>query len=69
VVALAPEGILVRAGEGCLLLARVQPEGKRPMAAADFARGARLDPGARLGPPDRGAPGGPPALSHERRQR
>lgn len=51
VVGLEPGGILVRAGEGCLLLTRVQPEGKRPMSAADFARGARLDPGARLGPP------------------
>ena len=53
VVGLEPGGILVRAGEGCLLLTRVQPEGKRPMSAADFARGARLDPGARLGPPGR----------------
>jgi methionyl-tRNA formyltransferase len=69
VVALAPEGILVRAGEGCLLLTRVQAEGKRPMAAADFARGARLDPGARLGPPDRGGPGEPPAPGHERAER
>ncbi len=55
VVGLEPQGILVRAGEGCLLLTRVQPEGKRPMSGADFARGARLDPGARLGPPNSGS--------------
>ncbi len=51
VVGLEPAGIVVRAGEGCLLLTRVQPEGKRPMSAADFARGARLERGDRLGPP------------------
>ena len=50
-VDLEPAGILVRAGEGCLLLTQVQPEGKRPMGAADFARGARLERGDRLGSP------------------
>ncbi|MCU1503808.1 MAG: fmt, partial [Ilumatobacteraceae bacterium] len=34
---------------GGVRLVRVQPEGKGPMAFADFARGARLDPGERLG--------------------
>ncbi len=52
VAGLEPAGILVRAGAGCLLLTQVQPEGKRPMRAADFARGARLDRGARLGAPN-----------------
>ena len=51
VVGFEAAGILVRAGEGCLLLTQVQPEGKRPMSAADFGRGARLERGARLGPP------------------
>jgi methionyl-tRNA formyltransferase len=35
---------------GGLRLVRVQPEGKPPMAFADFARGARPSPGERLGP-------------------
>ena len=34
---------------GGLRLVRVQPEGKAPMAWADFARGARPAPGERLG--------------------
>ena len=45
------KGILVRAGRGCLLLTQVQPEGKRPMGGADFARGARLAPGEPFGAP------------------
>jgi len=51
VVGFESAGVLVRAGEGCLLLAQVQPEGKRPMNAGDFARGARLERGDRLGSP------------------
>lgn len=34
---------------GVVRLVRVQPEGKGPMAFSDFARGARLAPGERLG--------------------
>lgn len=41
--------VLVGAGEGALLLRRVQPEGKAAMAAADWARGLRLSSPARLG--------------------
>jgi len=36
-----PQGPAVGAGSGSLLLLEVQPPGKRPMPAADFARGAR----------------------------
>ena len=44
------DGVVVACGGGTLLcLDRVQPESRRPMPAADFARGARLSPGATLG--------------------
>jgi methionyl-tRNA formyltransferase len=43
-------GEVVTAGEGThLRLIRVQPEGKQPMLAADWLRGARPGPGERLG--------------------
>jgi methionyl-tRNA formyltransferase len=45
----AGEGIVVAAGEGALQLLEVQPEGGRRMTADEFARGARLTPGERLG--------------------
>ncbi len=54
----APPGVLVtRPGgvpaagtaAGLLELRSVQPEGRRPMPGADFARGARLAPGEALG--------------------
>jgi len=49
----APPGTLddgaVLTGDGRLALDRVQPEGGRPMAAADWWRGVRPEPGARLG--------------------
>jgi len=44
-----PEGPRVRAGAGALRLERVQPEGKGPMEAAAWFRGARLSEPARLG--------------------
>jgi methionyl-tRNA formyltransferase len=43
-------GPAVASGSGALLLLEVQPPGKRPMAAADFARGARGFIGSRLAP-------------------
>ncbi len=43
------DGLRVAATQGSLLLKEVQPEGKRPMSAADWARGARLRVGDRLG--------------------
>ena len=36
-------------GAGAVRLGPVQPAGRRPVPAADWARGARLRPGARLG--------------------
>lgn len=40
---------LVATGADALRLITVQPDGKRPMPAAEFLRGARLAAGARLG--------------------
>ncbi|HKF00516.1 MAG TPA: methionyl-tRNA formyltransferase [Actinomycetes bacterium] len=42
-------GLLAGAGDGPVRLDLVQPEGRRAMPGADFARGARLRPGERLG--------------------
>jgi methionyl-tRNA formyltransferase len=48
-----PPGTLDRVevgtGDGRFTLERVQPAGKGPQAAADWARGARIEPGERLG--------------------
>jgi methionyl-tRNA formyltransferase len=41
--------LLAGAGDGAVELVRVQPEGRRPMPGAEFARGARLAAGERLG--------------------
>jgi methionyl-tRNA formyltransferase len=44
------DGAVVAAGDGTRLrLVTVQPEGKRPMDAADWLRGVRPEPGERLG--------------------
>jgi len=43
------DAVLVGTGGGAVVLGEVQPVGKRAMAAADWARGARLAPGSRLG--------------------
>lgn len=40
--------VLVGTGDGMLRLLTVQPVGKRPMLAADWARGARLSPDERF---------------------
>jgi len=39
IVAIGDEGLHVRAGDGDVIVARVQPEGKSPIAAAAFASG------------------------------
>ena len=43
------DGDLVGTGDGLLRLVEVQPEGKSRQAAADWLRGARPNPGDRLG--------------------
>jgi methionyl-tRNA formyltransferase len=50
-LAAGPHGeLLAGAGGGAVELVSVQPEGRRAMPGGDFARGARLAPGERLGP-------------------
>lgn len=41
--------VVVGTGHGSVRLSRVQPPGKQPMSAADWARGAHLQPGDALG--------------------
>jgi len=49
-IRLDPGGaLLAGAGGGMVELVRVQPDGRRPMSGAEFARGARLAAGERLG--------------------
>jgi methionyl-tRNA formyltransferase len=48
-VAVERGGPVVATGRGRLRLLMVQPGGKRPMEGAAFARGRRLQPGARFG--------------------
>ena len=42
----------VGTGQGTLRLDVVQPEGKAPMRAPEWAKGARIEPGERLGEED-----------------
>jgi len=42
-------GIRVRTGDGSIVLTEVQPAGRKALAAAEFAKGARLAPGTVLG--------------------
>ena len=44
------ERLLAQTGQGAVEIVRLQPEGKRPMAAADFLLGRRLTPDDRFGP-------------------
>ncbi len=48
VLAALPSGIEVACAEGSLLLLEIQPEGKRPMSAAQFLAGHPLVPGTRM---------------------
>ncbi|WP_224816913.1 methionyl-tRNA formyltransferase [Hasllibacter sp. MH4015] len=43
------DGTVIACGDGAVELVQVQPEGKGPMAAEDWARGARIAPGQFLG--------------------
>ncbi|RDV83452.1 methionyl-tRNA formyltransferase [Ammonifex thiophilus] len=49
VLALAPEGIVVRAGEGALLVLELQLAGGKRLKASEFLRGHSLTPGTVLG--------------------
>ncbi|MEO7070245.1 MAG: methionyl-tRNA formyltransferase [Nostocoides sp.] len=40
--------VRVGTGSGVVVLGKVQPHGKQPMAAADWARGVRIEPGERF---------------------
>ena len=48
VVDVGPEGIVVQAGRGAVLLTEVQPENRKRMGAGEFARGYRIAKGVRL---------------------
>ncbi|MEX3017019.1 methionyl-tRNA formyltransferase [Gymnodinialimonas hymeniacidonis] len=43
------DGSTIGCGEGAVEITQVQPEGKGPMAAEDWLRGARIAPGDRIG--------------------
>jgi methionyl-tRNA formyltransferase len=49
IAAVDPEGLDVGTGDGLLRLLEVGPEGRRRMSAAEFVRGARAQPGERMG--------------------
>lgn len=44
-VAATKRAVLVGTASGAVLLGVVQPQGKKPMATADWARGVRIEPG------------------------
>ena len=48
VLAITPQGIEVACDPGVLRVTRVKPEAKAEMGAAEWARGARLEPGEAL---------------------
>lgn len=48
VIEVGREGILVKAGQGAVLLTEVQPENRKRMTAGDFARGYGIAVGTRL---------------------
>jgi methionyl-tRNA formyltransferase len=47
-VAATKRAVLVGTASGAVRLGLVQPQGKRPMAAADWARGVRIEPGEKF---------------------
>lgn len=49
VLSTIPEGVVVKAGSGAVLLTEVQPASKKRMHASEFARGYRVNPGEHLG--------------------
>jgi len=49
VMELGKDGFSIKTGDGCLLVLRVQPAGRKAMSAADYVKGYRLRRGDRLG--------------------
>jgi methionyl-tRNA formyltransferase len=49
IISVSGDGIEVSTGKGTLLLKEVQLEGKKRMAAKDFIKGHKLEPGTVLG--------------------
>jgi methionyl-tRNA formyltransferase len=49
VAGITPDGIVVRAADGYVVLTELQPESKKAMKARDFANGYRIAPGMGLG--------------------
>ncbi|WP_010586276.1 methionyl-tRNA formyltransferase [Schlesneria paludicola] len=49
VIAVTPETLTIRCGENAVQLLTLQPDGKRPMPAADFLRGRKVSVGDTLG--------------------
>jgi methionyl-tRNA formyltransferase len=47
VIRVSRDGVRVGTGSRPVLLGMIQPPGKKPMNAADWARGARLDESSR----------------------
>jgi methionyl-tRNA formyltransferase len=47
-LAATKRAVRVGTATGAILLGTVQPQGKRPMDAADWARGIRLQPGEKF---------------------
>jgi methionyl-tRNA formyltransferase len=45
----SPAGIVIACGEGALRAIELQRAGGKRLAAADFLRGQRIEPGERLG--------------------
>ncbi len=52
IVQVSKDGIRVQTGAGLLDVIEVQPEGRRPMAAREFAAGHRVAAGARFAAPE-----------------
>ncbi len=48
VIAVGPDAFQVQCGSGALAVQQLQPDGKRPMSAAEFLRGRSLSPGDRF---------------------
>ncbi len=49
IVEITVDNVVVAAGEGSVILVELQPENRKRMSAGEFARGARIKPGAKFG--------------------